>query len=250
LADYASESGHWYTRSGEPCYTVVGKTGERPTTLRDARKMDLVPGVTSIIRMAAAPGLDRYKQRMLFTTVRDMMATGDITGPINEDEWFAEALKRSQEQAKNAADRGTEIHAALELARKYRPYDYRLIPWVQDVDVAISEKCGIQTWNPEKSYAHGDGYGCKIDLHSQEWLIDYKGKDDTVKVVLFDEHYMQLAANRMAARIPNARCAIVFFGRQTPWAKFIEAEENELRRGFAMFSCLLRFWQYKNRIGS
>ena len=35
----AAESTHWYTRNGEPMYTVMGKTTGAPrnTTLKDAR---------------------------------------------------------------------------------------------------------------------------------------------------------------------------------------------------------------------
>jgi len=52
-------AGHWYRRSdGSPQYTIVGKNGkERDTTLRDAREHNLVPSVTTIMRIAAAPGL-------------------------------------------------------------------------------------------------------------------------------------------------------------------------------------------------
>ena len=39
-----SESGHWYTQEGDPMYTVIGANGkERNTTLRDAKKDNLVP---------------------------------------------------------------------------------------------------------------------------------------------------------------------------------------------------------------
>ena len=32
---FTSESGHWYTREGEPMYTIIGANGkERNTTLR------------------------------------------------------------------------------------------------------------------------------------------------------------------------------------------------------------------------
>src|SRR5690349_12080652 len=41
------KSAHWYTRSGEPMYTVTAKDGsQRKTDLRDARKLGLVPSVT------------------------------------------------------------------------------------------------------------------------------------------------------------------------------------------------------------
>jgi hypothetical protein len=36
----ASEAGHWYDKGGNPAYTTIGKNGvERPTTLRDAKKL-------------------------------------------------------------------------------------------------------------------------------------------------------------------------------------------------------------------
>ena len=54
IKTYLKESGHWYTRSGEPMYTVKANNGQqRNTTLRDARKYDLVPSVTTIINVAA-----------------------------------------------------------------------------------------------------------------------------------------------------------------------------------------------------
>ena len=39
---FKSESGHWYTKEGEPMYTIVGANGvERNTTLRDAKSLEL-----------------------------------------------------------------------------------------------------------------------------------------------------------------------------------------------------------------
>ena len=49
----ASESNHWYTRDGVPQYTVEAKKGgQRNTTLRDARVMNLVPSVTTVLNVA------------------------------------------------------------------------------------------------------------------------------------------------------------------------------------------------------
>ncbi len=43
VKEKAQENGHWYTKDGTPAYTTIGKTGERATTLRDARKLGLLP---------------------------------------------------------------------------------------------------------------------------------------------------------------------------------------------------------------
>ena len=66
IKERPSESGHWYTRTGEPMYQVKSNGGVlRNTTLRDARKYDLVPSVTTILNCAAKPGLEAWKQQQI-----------------------------------------------------------------------------------------------------------------------------------------------------------------------------------------
>src|SRR6185369_2244536 len=200
------------------------------------------------IRCAAAPGLEAWKQDQLLLAA---LTLPRLDGE-SEKSWLSRVKTDSRAEGKGAADRGTEIHGMLEKAKTGKHVPMEFVPWVASVEVEVERKCGVQLWKAEKSYAHNKyGYGCKIDLHSSEWLIDYKGKDDAVQdsLELYLEHLMQLAANRMAAGIPRARCAIVFFGRQTPWAKFVEAEEQELQRGWDCFESLLSFWQAKNGYG-
>ena len=58
----ASESQHWYDRDGNPAYSVIAKNGiPRPTTLRDARKLNLVPSVTTVLSCASKPALEAWK---------------------------------------------------------------------------------------------------------------------------------------------------------------------------------------------
>ena len=57
-----SESEHWYSKTGESAYTIVGSNGkERNTNLRDARKHGYVPSVTTILGVAAKPALENWK---------------------------------------------------------------------------------------------------------------------------------------------------------------------------------------------
>jgi hypothetical protein len=58
VKEKVQENGHFYTKDGHPAYTTIGKTGERPTTLRDARKLGLLPSVTTINGMLSKAGLD------------------------------------------------------------------------------------------------------------------------------------------------------------------------------------------------
>jgi hypothetical protein len=62
----SAEAVHWYRQDGGPQYTVKAKDGsDRPTTLRDARKLNLVPSVTTILKIAAKPGLEAWKQEQM-----------------------------------------------------------------------------------------------------------------------------------------------------------------------------------------
>ncbi len=70
----ASESNHWYTRDGVPMYTVEAKKGgQRNTTLRDARTMNLVPSVTTILNIAAKPALLAWMQQQVMAHQEDGM---------------------------------------------------------------------------------------------------------------------------------------------------------------------------------
>jgi len=65
MQEQKSESVHWYTKDGEPAYTIERADGKgfRNTTLRDAKKLGLLPSVTTILGVAAKPGLQNWLQQ-------------------------------------------------------------------------------------------------------------------------------------------------------------------------------------------
>lgn len=138
MADFASESGHWYLADGTPYYTLVGANGkERPVTLRDARKVGALPSVTTIIRMAAAPALERWKRNQLLLAA--------LTLPRHDGESEADWLKRVeqdwQEEGRAAADKGSAIHAAIEQHFRGEIPDEELWPWVKLVIAELERVC-------------------------------------------------------------------------------------------------------------
>lgn len=251
VSTYTSEAGHWYTRAGEPMYTVIGKNGkERNTTLRDARKENLVPSVTTILNVAAKPGLEKWKmQQVLFASLTLPRRENEP-----EDEYLDRIMEDSREQGRAAADVGTDIHGAIQNFYEGKPVT-SFKEYVDGCVKAISGHFNDWEWVAEKAFAHDLGFGGKCDLHvpksdkSDGFVVDIKTKEftDPEQVDGYDEHMMQLAAYRLGLGIPGARCANVFVSRNVPGlVKIIEWPNEDIVRGEAMFRHLLNFWQLKN----
>ena len=246
IAREPSESGHWYARDGTPMYQVLSaKGGSRPTTLRDARKLDLVPSVTTILGLLAKPGLNVWLQRQVLLAALTLPRVHDET----EDAFIARIIEDSKAQARAAADAGTDIHAAIqgfyEGGSVVRHGEH-----VEATTRTITDAFGFHGWIAERSFGHELGFGGKVDLHSPQGIvIDLKTKEFAQgdKVEGYDEHLMQLSAYRVGLGLPEARCANVFISRSVPGlCKLIEWSADDLDRGWKMFVNLLKFWQLKN----
>ena len=257
IKERQSESGHWYDREGNPAYSVIGKNGQqRPTTLRDARSLDLCVSVSGILGVAAKPGLDSWKQQNVLLAA--------LTLPRQEGEpekdWLDRVMMDSKQTARVAADRGTAIHAIIQAF-----FEGALIPehmtMCRPVEEAIKRHFGELLLLPELSFAHSLGYGGKADLVAKSRhdfdgvVIDIKTKEteDISKAEIYPEHGMQLAAYRSGFNMPNARCANVFVGYKMvngnpsfTGVKVVEHEAVDLDRYWLMFTKLLEFWQLKN----
>lgn len=246
-APRASESNHWYTLDGEPMYTVEGKNGlQRPTTLRDARKLNLVPSVTTILNVTAKPGLNMWMQRQVLLAALTLPKWDQES----EDDYINRILDDSKEQGKAAADAGTAIHESIQSCFEGGVYSESHNPHVEACRAALVSKFGQQDWICEAPFAHEFGFGGKVDMYADDLVVDIKTKEfatgDEVKP--YDEHLMQLAAYRVGLGMPEARCANIFVSRNVPGAVFIhEWTEEDLKRGWAMFASLLAFWQLKNK---
>ena len=250
----AAESTHWYDRDGTPRYEVPRAKGggTRPATLADARKNGWYPGVTSIIKCAAAPGLENWKQNQVLMAA---LTLPRVDGESSE-ELCARIMRDSQEQGRKARERGTEIHAAIQGHYEGQAPSVELLPFVQGVTEAIRQNFGQPAWMPERPCAHPLGYGTKADLSGvtleRAYVIDFKGSEFTEAeaptLKTWDEHAMQLAATREALRMPQAECAIVYVSRTVPGlCRVIRVDEPELVQGWTMFTSLLGYWQAKNR---
>lgn len=250
--------GHWYDNQGQPQYTVIGANGEeRDTTLRDARKFNLVPSVTTIIGCADKPGLVQYREKQLLDAC--------IETPWREeyfyDKYKKEVISRSKEHSSNAAKKGTAIHNALE---QYYTDETVIINVKSIIYPVISllekEFPGIK-WTPERSFSHPLGFGGKVDMSAGGIILDFKTKDtdDISKMVMYDEHGMQTAAYAVGlnTNTPDEICYPddqlkdikrydLFISTRVPGLLKLE-ESTDFIRDWRMFKSLLDFWQLKNK---
>lgn len=239
----ASESNHWYTKDGAPVYTIIGKNGkERNTTLRDAREHGYIPSVTTILNVAAKPGLMVWlQQQAILAALTLPRADGEP-----EDAWLDRVLVDSKAQGRDAADRGTAMHAEIQAHIERKAKDYP--KYVFAAKNALDAHFGTQEWICEESFGHELGFGGKADLHCNGIVVDIKTKEKIdEKTTAYDEHLLQLAAYREGLGYPTARCANLFVDLNGN-TKIIEHTENDIAAAWECFYHLLRFYQIKNKI--
>lgn len=247
VKDFATESGHWYcARTGEPRYTTIGKNGSpRGTTVADARKAPgtLVPSVTTILKLAAAPNLvNWFKEQVAKTAFVERPREGE-----SEADYIGRVLPLAEEVSARARDRGTEIHGAIERS----DYSGQFAAHVIAAQKQVHDWASVSTWDSERSFASQRyGFGGKLDLSSGDGLgfvVDFKTSENIDNKRIYDDHARQLAAYRMGLEMPKARCAIVFVSSTEPKARLIEVEEEALQKAWEEFRCLLRlFYLTKN----
>jgi hypothetical protein len=251
VKEKVQENGHWYTKEGTPAYTTIGKTGERPTTLRDARKLGLLPSVTTINGMLSKAGLNSWLQQQVLLAALTLPRLPDEP----EADWLSRVMQDSKSTGREAAERGTAIHAIIQgyFEQMYMP---EKPAYLDGIDKALADAFGSQPWISEKSFGHPLGFGGKVDLMAKPingqgtgFVVDFKTKEtDLDKVDVYFEHEMQLAAYREGLGMPTARCAIVFVNALTNQVRLIEIEQDRLQKGWECFEHLLRVYQIKNGI--
>lgn len=248
-----AESQHWYSREGVPCYEqVTGKGGLRPTDLRDARKLGLVPSVTTVLSVLAKPALTNW---MVDQAILAALTLPRVDGET-EDAYIERIRADSKAQAKAAADEGTRIHDAIECHFKRKPFDAKYDPHVEAVLRRLHELYpGVSDWVAEESFAHALGYGGKVDLNSPSTGIvaDWKGKDGDFsdgKKLHFDQNY-QLAAYSRGLLLPPSEGANIFVSRTHPGKVAHHVwKRADVDDGWQVFEATLAVWKRLKKFDS
>ena len=241
---------HWYDLEGNPKYEVpyAGKRkGMRPTTLRDARKLLLLPSVTEVMKVMDKPGLNRWLQ--------DRVLESALTLPRNNNEtddiYKARIRQDSKEISTLAMNTGTEIHDACEQVFKHKSMNVKNAKHrniALKVYDTVAQEIGDE-WISEESFGCKLGFGGKVDLSKYNTILDFKTKEVLKPKMAFDEQLMQLVAYcvGLGYHIFETRFYNVFIS----WEGDIEIHEwkelDDITRAWDMFKACLNMWQLKHR---
>ena len=189
---------HFYDLSGNPAHTIIGKNGKsRPTTIRDAKALRLLPSVTTIAKILSKPQLSTWRERQVAKA-----ALHYVRQPEEEenDALFDRIRAAAFIQVFEAADLGTNIHAALERHFSDEPYDPAYAVYVEAVDKLMQSE-NIHVVQRELTLVNPlEGYAGKADLILDTprgmAIGDYKTRRSKPEYPMepYDDQAMQIAA--------------------------------------------------------
>jgi len=240
------ESEHWYDKTGEAAYTVVGSNGkERNTNLKDARKHGYVPSVTTILGVAAKPPLENWKINQAITAALTLKKNKDES----DSQFFYRCKEHSKSIGKKAAEMGTTIHAMIEQGfsggKETKPY--------MVIKEYLDKIFPDEKWIAEDSFCAKEGYGGKIDLYSESGIfVDFKTKDNLDgkkgSNLVFNEHGMQLSAYAEGCGFTDPERVSIFVDRKdTGLIVPYKWDKDTHPKHLQMFKSLLTYWKlFKN----
>lgn len=173
---YSEKACHYYTGKGEPCYEIPKADGKgmRAPTITDARKLSLLPSVTTILRVLPKPELQNW---LIEQAVLAVLTTPRKAGEADDD--FVHRVlhvEKVQDQERDLArDKGIAIHAGIEAYFTGQDVDPDIRLWVQP---AIESLCKYGDLVCAERILVGDGYAGRTDLilegKENWWIWDTK----------------------------------------------------------------------------
>jgi hypothetical protein len=237
--------GRYYDKSG------IVLTGG----LREARKVDGVPSVTTVLNVLDKSGLTEWKIK------QGILAA--LTLPKIQDETDEDYLKRilldSKEHSKNAADMGTEIHNFIEnylkkkikLFQSHQDTDYVWTNITNWIDENIGKIFGVEEVVICPNLAVAGRYDCYCMTMEGQTLIDWKTqavKKD--KPIFYEEWTYQLGGLHliMNADITQHWSVVISAAKDTLGNIYVKKwSYDEIIKGMQIFNyCLQIFKLQKN----
>lgn len=245
--------GHWYSHDDARGWFPLYEPGKN-YTLRDARKLKetgavVVPSVTTYFKVL-------HKQMLVDWLIGqhlDVALKTPRSEFANDEQWKEHVSSIADNSSKGAADLGTRIHEAIELAVGGKDYP-------ADMDVYVTavmnerERLGLKSIAQEKCVGSLKyGYGGRVDdICEGNVIVDYKSrKSRKGKVASYSTDRIQTASYGFAELnnpfFSSGRGLI--FGISTTEPGIITVHEftgKELVAAFEAFLGLMQVWRFEN----
>jgi hypothetical protein len=251
---------HFYKENGEPFHYVPMTTrdGTRPTRMSDVLKVwdkgELcVPSVTTVLNILSKPALQNWKINQHLKQaykIDKSVLSYELEHFVEIDEFIEEVKRLTEIEMDLAPSAGTNFHKLMEDYVNRNTKDDENYQLAEKVYKTILDKTSSKDFIAEKSFAT-ELYGGSVDLHSNDWIIDYKTKQTKDKFkpgkMCFQDHSIQLSAYREGLGLHNAKCANVFVCLEDGQIDFHVHSEKELEKGKHLFHHALQIWYIRNR---
>lgn len=220
-----------------------------PTTLRHAREQNLLPSVTTILKVLDKPALTSW--------LIEQAVLACMTSPAKDGETIDDFVKRilhtekqQDSESQKARDLGTNIHAAIESGLNGTPFDNALSPYVlpaiSTCEIALG-KCLFT-----EKIVTGQGYAGKVDCAFQNshtiTLVDFKTTKKLPKES-YPEHRLQLSAYAQAlgntADVPVVT-ANLYISTIAPGEIKLCINEDHVSDYMNGFVPALKYWMWLN----
>ena len=239
------EPKHFVPMSKDPSKT-------RPSRTTDAKKAAKTgeiwyPSVTGVLNILDKPALVNWKVDKHLEQAY-LPYEGEV---LSFDDWKRMIKAKTQEELDKAPKAGTDIHKILEdnLCVDNRERDTHL----SEMENAIIDRVGNTLMDKGIDVTQKDlegyfickeyGYAGCADLANQDWVIDYKSKQEAAKFkpgkMAYPEHCRQLASYGRALCGDSFRAANIFICLETGEIDFHEHSKEDLHNSWLDFlDCL------------
>lgn len=262
----SERSSHWYLRlqSGklEPCYEVerADGSGMRKTTLADARKMGLLPSVTSILSVIHRPQLEAWKQEQCIKAALTLPRLSNES----EDDFAKRVVEDAFAQSDKAKELGTEVHNDIEAYLIYRDRAlFNKTVEMLGLESAKHSQSALDWIDNEIEHVHGvemivGGFGAagKLDLHCTlkgigRAVVDFKtsavkrDKDGIKQPAFWGEWHLQLTSYKAMLGDKDAALVSVVIDTAEPGPVFVHQwpKEDEAK-ALKVFLCAFEIWKW------
>lgn len=259
------KSARWYDQNGAPVNEVPyadPEKGLRPTTLADARKLGLLPSVTSVIAIKAKPAINQWRENNLLLQA----LTLDKPKDTDLGEWAKEIVRQWEEENAKGKDLGSLVHRLIERVLRFENFDDLDIPEREKYIEAIAKlQTGDRLKNADKLKVEESERSFVNKNHAFAGTIDFLGyfegkrsiidfKTQGVKngeVAIYRDWLMQLAAYYYGAFNPQndaLELINIVFSTTKPGEYFIiRWPREEIAPAWVAFQASLALWRWEHK---